>query len=114
MGKTDEGRSIRVLGIAGSLRQGSYNRRLLAAARGLTPQGMEMEVFDLAGIPLYNGDLDAEGKRPAEVERFKRVIAEADALLIVTPEYNHSVPGVLQNAVAWASRPGGRSVFVGK
>jgi chromate reductase len=105
---------IRVLGIAGSLRRDSYNRRLLAAARGLVPTGMEIEIFDLAGIPLYNGDLDVEGKRPGEVERLKREIAGADALLFATPEYNHSVPGVLQNAIDWASRPGGKSVFVGK
>jgi chromate reductase len=105
---------IRVLGIAGSLRRDSYNRRLLAAARGLVPTGMEIEIFDLAGIPLYNGDLDVEGKRPGEVERLTREIAGAYALLFATPEYNHSIPGVLQNAIDWASRPGGKSVLVGK
>ncbi|HEY3570120.1 MAG TPA: NAD(P)H-dependent oxidoreductase [Thermoanaerobaculia bacterium] len=115
MGRMDEWNGpIRVLGVAGSLRRGSYNRRLLAAARELAPPGMEIEAFDLDGIPLYNGDLDADGKRPAEVERLKRAIAGVDALLLVTPEYNHSVPGVLQNAIDWASRPGGKSVFVGK
>jgi chromate reductase len=107
-------RPIRTLGIAGSLRRGSYNRRLLEAARELAPERMEIEVFDLADIPLYNGDLDRDGERPAAVERLKQAIARADSLLIATPEYNHSVPGVLQNAIDWASRPGGKSPFVGK
>ncbi|MEA2603437.1 MAG: hypothetical protein QOF89_4429 [Acidobacteriota bacterium] len=105
---------IRVLGIAGSLRRESYNRRLLAAARELAPGTMTIEIFDLTPIPLYNGDLDVEGKRPDAVLQLKRAIAESDALLFATPEYNHSVPGVLQNAIDWASRPGGKSPFVGK
>lgn len=97
---------MRVLGIAGSLRRASYNRGLLEAARQLAPQSMTIERFDLDAIPLYNADLDADGARPAEVERLKTAVAGADALLIVTPEYNHSVPGLLQNAIDWASRPG--------
>src|SRR4051794_140605 len=105
---------MRVLGIAGSLRHGSYNRGLLEAARQLAGPAMTIEPFDLAGIPLYNADFDTDERRPAEVVRLKRAIAETDALLMVTPEYNHSVPGVLQNAIDWASRPGNRSVFVGK
>ncbi len=105
---------LRILGIAGSLRRDSYNRKLLAAARELAPDPMRIETFDLSEIPLYNGDLDADGKRPEAVERLKRRISEAHGLLIATPEYNHSVPGVLQNAIDWASRPGGKSVFVGK
>jgi chromate reductase len=105
---------LRILGIAGSLRRGSYNRRLLAAAVDLAPEPLRIEVFDLIDVPLYNGDLDADGKRPEAVERLKRKISESHGLLIATPEYNHSVPGVLQNAIDWASRPGGKSVFVGK
>lgn len=107
-------RPIQVLGVAGSLRRGSYNRRLLEAARTLAPESMRIEIFDLADIPLYNADLDTDDARPAAVERFKRAIAGADALLIATPEYNHSVPGVLQNAIDWASRPGLASPLAGK
>jgi len=110
----EENEDLRVLGIAGSLRRESYNRRLLAAARELAPELMKIETFDLAPIPLYNADFDTDEKRPAAVVQLKRAIAEADGLLIVTPEYNHSVPGVLQNAIDWASRPGGRSPFAGK
>ncbi len=105
---------MRVLGIAGSLRRASYNRALLEAARQLAPPSMAIERFDLDAIPLYNADLDADGIRPAEVERLKKAIADADAILIVSPEYNHSVPGVLQNAIDWASRPGMKSPLVGK
>ncbi|MEJ7812415.1 MAG: NAD(P)H-dependent oxidoreductase [Gemmatimonadaceae bacterium] len=110
---TDE-RPIQVLGIAGSLRRGSYNRKLLEAARTLAPQGMRIELFDIAEIPPYNADLDTDAARPAAVARLKRAITAADAILIATPEYNHSVPGVLQNAIDWASRPNGKSPFVGK
>jgi chromate reductase len=105
---------MRVTGIAGSLRRGSYNRALLEAARQLAPAAMTIEPFDITAIPLYDADLDGGGRRPAEVERLKQTIADADALLFATPEYNHSVPGVLQNAIDWASRPGGKSPFVGK
>jgi chromate reductase len=103
-----------VLGIAGSLRRGSYNRRLLDAARELAPDSMRIQLVDLADIPLYNGDLDTDAERPAAVERLKRAVAEADAVLIATPEYNHSVPGVLQNAIDWVSRPAGKSPLAGK
>ncbi|HEX7049084.1 MAG TPA: NAD(P)H-dependent oxidoreductase [Longimicrobiales bacterium] len=106
--------TIHVLGIAGSLRERSLNRFLLDAARTLAPRGMSIEPFDLAGIPLYNADLDADGRRPADVERFKRAITDADALLIATPEYNYGVPGVLKNAIDWASRPSFRSPLAGK
>lgn len=105
---------IRVLGIAGSLRERSLNRSLLAAARELAPEGMSIDIFDLKDIPLYNQDLDVDGLRPAAVEGLRKAIQEADALLIATPEYNHSVPGVLQNAIDWASRPPRRSSLVGK
>jgi len=95
---------IRVLGVAGSLRQASYNRALLQAAIGLAPPGMVLTAFDLIDVPLYNGDVEAGGDPPG-VAAFKQAIREADAVLFVTPEYNHGVPGVMKNAVDWASRP---------
>jgi chromate reductase len=95
---------IKVLGIAGSLRKGSFNKALLNAAVELQPDGMKIEIFDISSIPLYNGDIESEGT-PTAVNAFKNKIAEADALLIVTPEYNYSIPGVLKNAIDWASRP---------
>ncbi len=103
-----------VLGFAGSLRRGSYNRALLRAAVELVPAGMAIEVFDLAPIPLYNADLDEDAARPAVVEDFKRRIRQADALLISTPEYNYSTSGVLKNAIDWASRPAQGSPLDGK
>jgi chromate reductase, NAD(P)H dehydrogenase (quinone) len=104
---------MRVLGIAGSLRAGSFNRSLLRAAQELAPAGMEIEAYDLAPIPLYNGDVEARGD-PEPVAAFKSAIREAGALLFATPEYNYGVPGVLKNAVDWASRPPGKSVLNGK
>jgi chromate reductase, NAD(P)H dehydrogenase (quinone) len=103
-----------VCGIAGSLRRGSYNRALLRSARELAPEDMAIRIFDgMAEIPLYNADLEAEGE-PESVQALKRAIDEADALLIATPEYNHGVPGVLKNAIDWASRPPRGSVLAGK
>jgi chromate reductase len=95
---------LKVLGFAGSLRKGSYNRAALRAARDLAPAGMHIQEFDLAPIPLYNEDVREQGFPPA-VEDFRERIRQADALLIVTPEYNYSFPGVLKNAIDWASRP---------
>jgi chromate reductase len=103
---------ISILGFAGSLRRGSYNRALLRAALELVPDGARLEVFELDGIPLFNGDL--ESSPPETVKEFKRRIKTADALLIVTPEYNYSIPGVLKNAIDWASRPYGDNAFEGK
>ncbi|MDX1639299.1 MAG: NADPH-dependent FMN reductase [Balneolaceae bacterium] len=96
--------SITVLGFAGSLRQGSYNKSLIRAATELAPGEMTIEPFDLAGIPLYNADLEAEGD-PERVREFKDAINRSDGLLIATPEYNHGVPAVTKNAIDWASRP---------
>jgi len=96
--------SVRILGFAGSLRQGSYNRALLRAAVERAPADMAIETFDLAEVPLYNADVEAAGDPPA-VAAFKAAIRAADGLLIVTPEYNHGVPGVMKNAIDWASRP---------
>jgi chromate reductase len=95
---------INVLGFAGSLRQGSYNKAALRAAVELAPAGMSIATFDLAPIPLYNEDVKQQGF-PPPVQEFREKIGAADALLIVTPEYNYSIPGVLKNAIDWASRP---------
>ncbi|HLK58154.1 MAG TPA: NAD(P)H-dependent oxidoreductase [Chthonomonadaceae bacterium] len=94
---------IHVLGFSGSLRKGSYNAALLRAAGDLLPEGVTLETFDIAPIPLYNQDVEQAG-HPQAVTRFKERIDAADALLIVTPEYNYSIPGVLKNAIDWASR----------
>ena len=107
-------RPLTIIGIAGSLRAGSINRALLDAALDLAPHHMAIRVFDLSPIPLYNSELDTDERRPAVVNEFKQAIAEADGLLIATPEYNYSVPGVLKNALDWASRPGGNSPLKGK
>lgn len=98
-----------ILGFAGSLRKDSYNKMLLNAAMDLKPDNVELETFDLEGIPLFNQD--QEEQPPKRVKEFKEKIKAADALLIVTPEYNYSVPGVLKNAIDWASRPYGDNVF---
>jgi len=100
----DGEKPITILGFAGSLRRASYNRALLRAAVEAAPKPMQIEIFDLAPIPLYNADVEAEGA-PDAVKAFKAAIAGADGVLMVTPEYNHGVPGVMKNAVDWASRP---------
>jgi chromate reductase, NAD(P)H dehydrogenase (quinone) len=97
-------RPITVLGFAGSLRKGSFNRGLLRAAVEAAPAGMRIETFDLAAVPLYNYDVEAAGD-PEGVAAFKAAIRAADGVLMVTPEYNHGVPGVMKNAIDWASRP---------
>jgi chromate reductase, NAD(P)H dehydrogenase (quinone) len=95
--------SIRVLGLSGSLRRASYNTALLRAAQDLAPEGTQIEIHDLASIPMYNDDVRLAGY-PDEVGRFREAIRDADAVLIASPEYNRSVPGVLKNAIDWASR----------
>ena len=104
---------VRVTGFAGSLRAGSYNRALLRAAVELAPEGMTIEVVEIAGIPLYDADVEVQGD-PEPVAAFKRAIAAAAGLLIATPEYNLGVPGVTKNAIDWASRPPRNSVLNGK
>jgi chromate reductase len=105
-------KKIQLLGFAGSLRKQSYNRSLLSAATEMVPDDAALEVFDLEGIPPFNQDLE---NHPAEkVREFKAKIRAADAILIVTPEYNYSIPGVLKNAIDWASRPYGDNAFDGK
>lgn len=96
--------TLRILGLAGSLRQGSLSRALLRAAAEMTPPGVSIEIFDLIEVPLYNGDVEAQGD-PAAVAALKQAIASADGVLFATPEYNHGVPAVMKNAVDWASRP---------
>ena len=103
---------IRILGIAGSLRRESYNRAALRAAGQLVPPDATLDIFELDGIPGFSQD--EEQNPPAKVVELKRRIREADAVLIVTPEYNYSVPGVLKNAIDWASRPYGDSAWSGK
>jgi chromate reductase len=104
---------IQILGIAGSLRITSLNRSLLLAAKELAPEGMHIKIFDLAAVPLYNGDVEATGD-PQAVAALKDAIRKADAVLMVTPEYNHGVPGVMKNAVDWASRPPRNAPLNGK
>ncbi len=102
-----------ILGISGSLRRGSYNTRILECAGGMLPEGAVLGVFGCGGLPLYNADLDGEAK-PGPVERLLAAVSASDAILFATPEYNHSIPGVLKNAIDWASRPAYRSVMAGK
>jgi chromate reductase len=106
-------RAVKVAGFAGSLRQGSFNRALLRAAVELAPERMAIDIVDIAAIPLYNADVEAQGD-PEPVAAFKRAIGAADGLLIATPEYNLGVPGVTKNVIDWASRPPRESVLDGK
>ena len=101
------------LGIAGSLRRGSFNRGLIRAAAAVAPGGTTVVAYDLADVPMFNADVEVDGD-PRAVAALKQAIADADALLIATPEYNHCVPGVLKNAIDWASRPPRQSVLTGK
>ncbi len=103
---------IRILGIAGSLRRESYNRAALRAATRFVPEGAILETFELDGIPVFNQD--EEQNPPSKVSELKRRIRAADAVLFATPEYNYSLPGVLKNAIDWASRPYGDSAWNGK
>lgn len=109
-------RVVRVLGIAGSLRAGSYNRMLLHAAVELAPSDMHLRLFERVGdLPLYNADIDLPGDAESEpVAVLRQSIRAADALLFVTPEYNYGVPGVLKNLIDWASRPPATSSLKGK
>jgi len=95
---------IQLLGFSGSLRKGSFNTGLLRAATELLPQDVSLDMFDLLPIPLYNGDVEDEGM-PQAVQQLREKIAAADGVVIACPEYNHSVTGVLKNAIDWISRP---------
>lgn len=103
---------LTILGIAGSLRKGSYNRAALRAAQEAAPQGARVEIFDLHDIPPFNQD--EEANPPTAVRELKSRVRAADAILFVTPEYNYSIPGVLKNAIDCASRPYGDSAWEGK
>ncbi|HXT85758.1 MAG TPA: NAD(P)H-dependent oxidoreductase [Verrucomicrobiae bacterium] len=105
-------KELTILGIAGSLRKASYNRGALRAAQQLAPKGVKVEIFDLDGIPPFNQD--EEKNPPSRVTELKERVRAADAILFCTPEYNYSVPGVLKNAIDWASRPYGDSAWDGK
>src|SRR6185436_12366 len=105
-------RQVRILGIAGSLRRDSYNRAALRAATKLVPEGATIEIFEPDGLPVFNQD--EEQNPPAKVTELKKRIREADAILIVTPEFNYTIPAVLTNAIDWASRPYGDSAWNGK
>jgi len=105
-------KKVRILGFAGSLRKQSYNKAILAEAVEMVSENTTLEVFDLEGIPPFNQDL--ERQPPDRVKEFKSRIRAADAILIATPEYNYSIPGVLKNAIDWASRPYGDNAFDGK
>lgn len=96
--------TLRILGICGSLRKASYNRALLRAASELAPPGVVVEIADIGAVPLYDEDVREQGLPPA-VETLRRQVAAAAAILICTPEYNYSMPGVLKNAIDWVSRP---------
>jgi chromate reductase len=104
-----------IIGISGSLRRGSFNTSLLRAAVELMPAGNELKIESIDGVPLYNGDVEAEGI-PKRVAELKKAITEADGLLLSTPEYNNSIPGVLKNTIDWISRPSSdiKGIFGGK
>jgi chromate reductase len=106
------GKYVKNFGFAGSLRSGSYNKALLHAATELLPEELDLEIFDISGIHGFNQDI--EGDMPLKVKDFESKIRGANAILIATPEYNYSVPGVLKNAIDWASRPYGDNAFDGK
>lgn len=96
---------VRLIGLSGSLRRGSFNTALLGAAAPLMPEGAALAIETIRGIPLYDGDVEAAEGIPARVAELKDAIAAADGLLLATPEYNNSIPGVFKNAIDWLSRP---------
>jgi chromate reductase len=106
-------RQFRVLGIAGSLRAKSFNRSLLRAAQKAAPAALAIDIFDLAGVPLFDQDVEAKGF-PDSVAKLQAATGAADGVLIATPEYNSGIPGVLKNALDWMSRPPGKATCTGK
>ena len=119
MGRTWEsgdGGMTTLIGLSGALRQGSFNSALLKAAAGMVPEGVTLDVRSIRGIPLYDGDVESVSGLPKPVVELKDAVAAADGLLIATPEYNNSIPGVIKNAIDWMSRPARdiKRVFGGK
>lgn len=112
-GSTEAVMAENILAFAGSLRRGSFNRALVHAAQQLTPEGMTIELIEIAELPFYDADVEAEGD-PLSVVTFKASLLKADGILIATPEYNDGIPGVLTNAIDWASRLPGRSPLARK
>jgi len=110
--KPQTDKKVRVVGFAGSLRAGSFNRALLRAAAEEAPEGMVLEILDISGVPLFNADIEA--RAPESVGSFLAAISAADGVVIVTPEYNAGPAGVTKNLVDWASRPPGASVLARK
>lgn len=107
--------TTRILALVGSLRAGSHNRQLAEAAVDLAPEGVEVEVFDgLADVPFYNEDVDNDHDRPASAERLRSAAEQADGYLLLSPEYNGTIPAVLKNAIDWLSRPSPDEVLAGK
>src|SRR5882724_4917868 len=106
----------KLIGLSGSLRQGSFNSALLRAAAQLMPDGAELAIATIRGIPLYDGDVEAAEGIPEPVKALKEAIVAADGLLLATPEYNNSIPGVFKNAIDWLSRPSAdiKRVFGGR
>lgn len=107
---------MKLIGISGSLRKGSFNTALLRAAVGLAPQGVELVAETIHGVPLYDADTEASDGLPARVVELKEAVAAADGLILFTPEYNNGIPGVFKNAIDWMSRPSGdiERIFGGK
>src|SRR5271155_3356546 len=107
--------STRILALVGSLRAGSYNRRLAQAAAKYAPEGIDVEIFEgLGEVPFYNEDLDRPGEVSVPAQALRDAVQRADALLVVTPEYNGSLPAVLKNAIDWTSRPFRHGAITGK
>lgn len=103
---------MKIVAISGSLRKDSFNTQLIHALKELAPAGMEIEMLPIGNLPLYNSDLEASF--PAEATALKAAVEAADGVIFATPEYNRSIPGVLKNAIDWASRPWGQNSFAGK
>lgn len=107
-----EPETFKLLGLAGSLREASTSKAILRSFQEILPEGTGLTVFDLAEIPVYNQDLEAE--LPAPVQALREAIAASDGLIVVSPEYNHGMSGVIKNAIDWVSRPGYASILVDK
>jgi len=103
---------MNIVAISGSLRKDSFNTMLLRSLQPLAPAGMDITIADISALPMY--DQDAEASFPAAAQALKDAIEKADGIIIATPEYNRSIPGVLKNAIDWASRPWGKNSFAGK